>query len=66
MTKSDFLSKVPDYIKHPNFGYSELEIIVDKSNKKVFATDALDKKDILALVPTAKVGKKYIKIFYLI
>ncbi len=34
MTKSDFLSKIPDIIEHKNHGYSELSITADKVNQK--------------------------------
>ena len=34
MTKSDFLSKIPDIINHKTWGYGELEIIVDNKEQK--------------------------------
>lgn len=34
MKRIDFLSKIPGIINHKTWGYGELEIIVDKKDKK--------------------------------
>jgi hypothetical protein len=34
MTKSEFLNKIPDFIDHQKYGYSELEILIDNKDKK--------------------------------
>lgn len=34
MTKTEFMSKLPDTIEHKTWGYGELEIIVDNKDQK--------------------------------
>ncbi len=34
MNREDFLSKVPNGIQHPSWGYGELEVLVDRKDLK--------------------------------